>query len=434
MKSSVIGLGKLGLPFALFLASRDQNVICFDKNKKILDLLLKNKSPYIEPKTAKYLRKYSKKIFITKDLNELVDNSNLTHLVLPTPSLKNNSFSNKYLVECLKELSVILSKKKNTEHIINITSTVMPGSCKNIFTKIMESGGLKNNKDFLITYNPHFIAQGTTIYNLENPDFILIGSDNKKSKKLTSYYKKIYNNKVKISLLNTMEAEIAKIAINSYITTKITFSNFISEVCQNTKNVDASSILNTIGKDHRIGNSYLGVGTKYSGPCFPRDNKALDYFIKGKTKNSLPNFIDKINNEQTKRLLELLKDIIKKEKIKKPTIGIYGLTYKDKTTIIKDSQSYDLIKKLRFRYKERFNVYDENIKPSQKYLKDKKLTYFEKIHDFIKSNKIIFLMYSNKKIEREIIKYKDKTIIDCWNRLKEKKANSKIYKLGQKIL
>ncbi len=434
MKSSVIGLGKLGLPFALFLASRGQKVICFDKNKKILDLLLKKRSPYIEPKTLKYLREYNKKIFVTKDLNQLVYGSNLTHLVLPTPSLKNNSFSNKYLIECLEELSVALLKKRNTQHIINITSTVMPGSCKNIFTKIMESKNLKNNKDFLITYNPHFIAQGTTIYNLENPDFILIGSDNKKSEKLTSYYKKIYNNKVKISLLNTMEAEIAKIAINSYITTKITFSNFISEICQNTKNVDASSILNTIGKDHRIGNSYLGVGTKYSGPCFPRDNKALHYFIKGKTKNSLPNFIDKINNEQTKRLLEMLKEIIKKEKIKKLAIGVYGLTYKDKTSIIKDSQSYDLIKSLRFNYRETFNVYDENVKPSQKYLKNKKLIYFKNLRDFIQSNKIIFLMYANQKIEREIIKYKDKIIIDCWDRIEEKKTNSKIFKLGKKIL
>ena len=434
MKSSVIGLGKLGLPFALFLASRGQNVICFDKNKKILDLLLKNKSPHIEPKTSKYLKQYNKKIFITEDLNQLVYSSNLTHLVLPTPSLKNNSFSNKYLIKCLEELSVILSKKKNTKHIINITSTVMPGSCKNIFTKVMEGKGLKNNKDFLITYNPHFIAQGTTIYNLENPDFILIGSDNKKNKKLTSYYKKIYNNKVKISVLNTMEAEIAKIAINSYITTKITFSNFISEICQNTKNVDASSVLDTVGKDHRIGNSYLGVGTKYSGPCFPRDNKALDYFIKDKTKNSLPNFIDKINNNQTKRLLEMLKEIIKKEKIKKLSIGIYGLTYKDKTSIIKDSQSYDLIKKLRLNYRETFNVYDENVKPSQKYLKDKRLIYFKKLNNFIQSNKIIFLMYANQKIEREIIKYKDKIIIDCWNRIEEKKTNSKIFKLGKKIL
>ena len=65
----------------------------------LVDLLLKKRSPYIEPKTLKYLREYNKKIFVTKDLNQLVYGSNLTHLVLPTPSLKNNSFSNKYLIK-----------------------------------------------------------------------------------------------------------------------------------------------------------------------------------------------------------------------------------------------------------------------------------------------------------------------------------------------
>ena len=148
----------------------------------------------------------------------------------------------------------------------------MPESC-NIFSKFLSDKGLIKNKDFLITYNPHFIAQGTTIKNLEDPDFILIGSDSKDGKKLISYYDKIYKKKIKISYLNTVEAEIAKISVNSYITTKITFSNFISEICQNTKNVDANKVLKTIGEDHRIGHDYLGVGTKYSGPCFPRDNK-----------------------------------------------------------------------------------------------------------------------------------------------------------------
>ena len=163
----------------------------------------------------------------------------------------------------------------------------MPGSCKNFFFKLLEAKGLKNDKDFIITYNPHFIAQGTTIYNLENPDFVLIGTDSNNGHQLVKYYNKIYKQKIKILLLNTIEAEITKISINSFITTKITFSNFISEVFENTKDVNASKVLDTIGKDHRIGNSYLGVGTKYSGPCFPRDNKALNYFIRVREESSV---------------------------------------------------------------------------------------------------------------------------------------------------
>tara|TARA_B110000037_G_scaffold164985_1_gene186591 strand:- start:281 stop:1582 length:1302 start_codon:yes stop_codon:yes gene_type:complete len=431
MKNSVIGLGKLGLPFALFLASKNQNVMCCDSNEKIINKLKKNISPYIEPLTSEYLKKYNKRIILENNFDNLIKYTEITHLVLPTPSLKNNSFSNKYLMECLDQLSKSLLKYKNKSHIINITSTVMPGSCDNIFCNFLISKGLENEKDFIITYNPHFIAQGTTIFNLENPDFILIGSDSNKGKKLASFYKKIYKNNIKISLLNTKEAEITKISINSYITSKITFSNFISEMCENTKGVDASLVLKAIGKDHRIGNSYLGVGTKYSGPCFPRDNKALDYFIKNKIKNSLPKFIDKINDSQTNRIIRMIKKIISKEKLNKFSIGIFGLTYKEKTSIIKDSQSYDLIEHLRKKYKDNINTYDNNVKPNHQFLNKYKLLFFKDINKFINKSKILILMYPSKNFIKFALNSKNKIIIDCWNIIDEKKTNSKVYKLGK---
>ena len=431
MISSVIGLGKLGFPFALFLASRKIKVLCYDNNRKIINDIKKNKSPYIEPYTQKYLQKYKNYISITSDLSEIINKSDITHLVLPTPSLKNNSFSNKYIIDCLDKLAPFIKKKRN--HIINITSTVMPGSCRNVFCKILESKGLKNNKDFIITYNPHFIAQGTTINNLENPDFVLIGADDKRGKKLVSYYNEIYKNKILISFLNTQEAEIVKISINSYITSKITFSNFISEICESEKNVDGSKVLKAIGKDHRIGNSYLGVGTKYSGPCFPRDNKALDYFVRKKIRNSLPKFIDKINNSQTSRLVNIIKRIISKNKLNKINLGILGLTYKDKTSILKDSQSYDLIKTIKLNKLSKINVYDNNLKPSEEYLKKNKLFYFKDLKKIIKNSKILLLMYPSKNFRKELLKSRNKIIIDCWNIVNEKKTKSKVYKLGKYI-
>ena len=115
MISSVIGLGKLGLPFALFLASKNQHVICYDINDKIINKLQNNKSPYIEPKTSEYLKKFKKKLIITKDLSHLIKKSDISHLILPTPSLKNNSFSNQYLIKCLEKISLVLLKKRLTK-------------------------------------------------------------------------------------------------------------------------------------------------------------------------------------------------------------------------------------------------------------------------------------------------------------------------------
>ena len=112
MISSVIGLGKLGFPFALFLASKKQKVICYDSNKKILNDISNLKSPYVEPKTSSYLKKYYKNIHICEDLEYLINKSQISHLVLPTPSLKNNSFSNSFILRVLDKIGSILLKKK----------------------------------------------------------------------------------------------------------------------------------------------------------------------------------------------------------------------------------------------------------------------------------------------------------------------------------
>ena len=110
-----------------------------------------------------------------------------------------------------------------------------PGSCDK-FVKYMDNKGLINNIDFSFIYNPHFIAQGTTLHNLEKPDLILIGTDNEFTKnKINSFYNKIYKRKNLLKNTNFKEGEISKIAINCYITTKISFSNYISEISESVK-------------------------------------------------------------------------------------------------------------------------------------------------------------------------------------------------------
>ena len=268
MKISVIGLGKLGLPFSFFLASKKNNVLGYDLNKKI-EKNIKENTKNIEPDLNRYISKNNKNFKYENNFSNLIKKTNLTFIVLPTPSQKDGSFSNQYIINCLKEISKDLLKKKNKKHIIVITSTVSPGSCEEIFIPFMKKKGLKNHKDFLLVYNPHFIAQGTTIYNLEKPDLILLGCDSDISYKIiNNFYSRIYNSKI-IKKTSLREGEIAKISINSYITSKISFSNYISELCEKSDETDAAKVLDVIGQDKRINHSYLKIGTKFSGPRSP---------------------------------------------------------------------------------------------------------------------------------------------------------------------
>ena len=435
MKISIIGLGKLGLPFAFFLASHKNKVLCYDKNINIINLIKKAKSPFAEPNLQKYITRYKKNIKIIENVDELIKKTNATFLVLPTPSQKNGSFSNKFIISVLKEIADSLKKKRNKKHLINITSTLSPYTCEKILIPFLERRGLKNEKDFIISYNPHFIAQGTTIYNLNNPDILLIGSNSSKAKKiLISIYNKIYKNKSVFKILNLLEAEISKIALNTYITNKISFANYISELSENSKNTSAAKILDTIGQDKRVGKAYMKVGTRFSGPCFPRDNKALGNFAYNiGVKNDFPKLIDNINYRQTTRLIKIIKFIKNKLK-KKINVGILGLTYKKDTNIINDSQGYELIKKIHSQKIGINNifVFDRFIKDFS-ILKNNSLVKIDmKLTDIVKHSDVLFIMYKDEFFLKlkHIKPKKGKIIVDCWGLLNHIHKSFKIYKLG----
>ena len=116
---------------------------------------------------------------------------------------------------------------------------------------------------------------------------------------------------------------------------------------ENSKSADAKVILDVIGQDKRIGHSYLKVGSKFSGPCFPRDNYALINYSKNQRINpSIATATNLINSRQSNRILKVIKKLSKIND-KKLSLGICGLTYKSDTNLILDSQGDSLIKDLR---------------------------------------------------------------------------------------
>ena len=266
-----------------------------------------------------------------------------------------------------------------------------------------------HGKEFIITYNPHLIALGSIYNDVINSDVVLIGSnDNFGFKYLKKIYLPIYRNKIsKLKFLNLEEAEISKIAINTYVTMKISFTNTISQISDKNSKLNTSKILNAIGHDTRIGKKYLSLGALYSGPCFPRDNLNFSRYLKSKKLDfSLPKAIDDVNDKQLDRYINLFS---KFNKLKNPTIGICGLSYKKNTNLSTGSPGILLYKYFNTKYKT--IAYDE-------YKPDIKIKKFEKnINAFAKQSDVIFVCYPNnifKKLEN--IKYNKKTlIIDLWN-------------------
>jgi len=137
---------------------------------------------------------------------------------------------------------------------------------------------LPDCKNVTLSYNPEFIAQGNIMKGLINPDMVLIGEETKEDGDfLEQFYHSICENKNahKVCRMTAESAEICKLAINCFITTKISFANMIGDVASRTPNANGQAILHACGHDSRIGGKYLEPGFGFGGPCFPRDNRAL---------------------------------------------------------------------------------------------------------------------------------------------------------------
>jgi UDPglucose 6-dehydrogenase len=318
-----------------------------------------------------------------------------------------------------------LKKKRN--YLINITSTVNPGSSEQFIVDLENKFDLKHGKNFILTYNPHLIALGSIYNDIINSDLVLIGSNNLLGfKLLKNIYKKIYKKNIsKLKFLNLKEAEISKIAINSYITMKISYTNLISQISDSIENINSSKILETIGNDKRIGKKYLSIGALYSGPCFPRDNLNFIKFLKNKKLNySLLKATDHINDDQINRYLKLLNS--QKNKFKsKPTIGLCGLSYKENTEVNTKSPALEIFDKIKKKYKvyffDTYRIEDEN-----------KLKCETNLKDFFNKSDIIFVCYKNPKFKK-ISQYrsnKKKIIIDLWNYIPTKNKFVDFIKLG----
>jgi UDPglucose 6-dehydrogenase len=419
-----IGLGKLGLIFSQILAANNNFVYGYDINEKIKNKIKKNiKDP--EPNLNKLIKKNKNNFIFTENFENTIQNTHGTFILVPTPSKQNAEFDNKFIQDSLLKIGKYLKNKK--EYLINITSTVNPGSCEYFINFLEKKFNLKHGKEFILTYNPHLIALGSIYNDVMNSDLVICGSNLDRGHKiLKKIYLNLYKKNIsKLKFLNLKEAEIAKIAINTYVTLKISYTNSLSQIADIEKNIDVSRILNAIGYDKRIGHKYLSLGALYAGPCFPRDNRNFSKYLKKiGASNQIPITTDRINNVQINRYINIFNDLKKKFK-NKITIGICGLSYKINTPITTESPGAKLLKY--FSKKNKVIVYDEQYPEIEN-----QFNYCKNIKHFFNKSDIIFICYKNNKFKRieKLNSNKIKVVIDLWNYINIKNKNILLKKVG----
>lgn len=432
---SIIGLGKLGLPFAVAAASRGFTIIGVEISQRIIDSVNLGLAPYHEPQLPQFLRKYRFRIRATGDYSQAVNNSDISFIIVPTPSLKSGAFSNKFVHLALKKLAYILRNKKSF-HTIAIVSTVMPLSFDREFVKLVENeSGKKIGVDVGLCYNPSFVALGNVINNILSPDLILIGSrDTKSTETIIKFHKRLTVNNPHIQTTNFVNAEISKIALNTYITAKISYGNMLAQLCEKTPGADSRVVTDTIGLDSRVGQKYLQGAIAYGGPCFPRDNRAFRSFGKSiGTPLPIAKATDNINRRQTRLIANRILGIMPKDS----QVGIIGISYKENTDVVEESQGVKLAQF--FTAKNiKVNIYDPLVSKNNYKLPSKTLL-SKTVADLTSRSQVLIIVSPqdniNSLLQKSLTKKNSQVIIiyDLWGILNPYKlpVNITYFKRGQ---
>ena len=330
MKIGLIGAGRLGICLALLLEKAGYEVIVSDCRDDYITRLNNRIINTNEPQVVEMLDD-AKNFVATLDNVEVIKNCDIIYTLVPTPSLPDGSYDVSAVWQVVEDF-------KNCEFPIHgktfvVGCTTNPGDCE-MFQEQLSDYGID------VYYNPEFIAQGSIIKDLQYADMVLIGGEGKHLNVIKEIYTKIQLNEPKVHVMSTTSAELVKLAVNCFLTTKITYANMVGEVMAlSGRECEISKVLKAIGDDTRIGSKYLNFGYGYGGPCLPRDNRSFAAYAKKLgLEYNLGLTTDNFNDEHARFLVDWF---VNKNEKNLPFCFHY-VTYKEDTDIIEESQQYRL--------------------------------------------------------------------------------------------
>jgi UDPglucose 6-dehydrogenase len=415
MNLSVIGTGYVGLVTGACFAKLGHHVTCVDIDQEKIRKINNGVSPIYEEGLDSLLLTYKDKIAATTDYSSALQKSDITFLCVGTPSLKNGNIDLTFIKESTKQIAAVL-KNKNSYHLVVVKSTVLPGTTHGVVLPLLEQySGKKVGTDIGLAMNPEFLKEGVAIKDFLEPDRIVIGSYDEKSK---TTLRELYQN-FSCPLVETSlsAAEMIKYASNAFLATKISFINEIGNLCKKL-GIDTYDVATGMGLDKRIGRSFLDSGIGWGGSCFPKDVDALIAWAKEiKEDARIIKSARDVNTDQPLRLMEILKKHV--PKLKGKTIGVLGLAFKPNTDDVRESRATPIIKEL-LKNGAHVKAYDPQAMDKFKQLYPQ-IEYCSKASDVLNSDAILI---TTKWKEFTTLDYREKIVIDG-RRLNEAKTAKK---------
>ena len=341
MNISVFGTGYVGLVTGACLSNLGHRVLCVDIDKEKVEKLENGIIPFYEPGLENLVQRNKGKdrLLFSTDVKKGVEFAEIIFNCVGTPGKKDGTANLSYVLGVAENVG----KFANGPKILINKSTVPPGTASKSH-QVIQKTNPKHSID--VVSNPEFLAEGKAVHDFTHPDKIVVGAENPRA---FSLLRKVYTGRVRTYIpfleTNWETAEMIKYANNSFLATKISFINEMANICDRV-GADVKLISQAIGMDYRICAKFLNPGVGYGGSCFPKDVRAL--IRKAEEHNydaKLLTEVDLLNERQKSKITNMVHAKFGKNLTGK-TFTILGLSFKPKTSDIREAPSLTTIKEL----------------------------------------------------------------------------------------
>ncbi len=339
MRVAMIGTGYVGLVSGACLADFGHHVICVDKDAGKIEALKRDEIPIYEPGLQDLVHKNVQegRLGFTTELSEPVRAADAVFIAVGTPSRRGDGHADlSYVYEAARETAIALDGFT----VVITKSTVPVGTGDEVERIIREA---RPSADVVVVSNPEFLREGAAIHDFKHPDRIVVGTDDKRAKKvIAEIYRPLSLNQAPILYTARRTAELIKYAANAFLATKISFINEIADLCEKV-GADVQEVARGIGLDNRIGSKFLHAGPGFGGSCFPKDVRAL---IKTAQDNEVPlRILEAVAavNETRKRAMARKVSAMFGGALRGRTVAVLGLSFKPNTDDMREAPSLALI-------------------------------------------------------------------------------------------
>ncbi|CAD8204476.1 unnamed protein product [Paramecium pentaurelia] len=343
-KVCCFGAGYVGGPTMAVMASKcpKQTFVVYDINEQQINKWNNKQYPVYEKNLDEYINQtLDNNLIFTCDIDIALKDCDIAFLAVNTPSKKyglgaESSLDISYIDSCLQEIK----KYPLTKKLILVEKSTVPIKTCDYINAVLK------DKNICVLSNPEFLAEGTAIQDLLNPDRVIIGGAIEYAQQLASLYEQ-WVPKEKIIFTNIYSAELSKIVANSFLAQRVSSINSISIICDKI-GADVNEISQCVGSDSRIGNKFLKTSVGFGGSCLKKDLLCLIYLCESLQLDEVAQYwrqVYLLNEFQKQRFYNLIITSMFNS-LRNKIIVILGVTFKANTNDTRESASLMIIQKL----------------------------------------------------------------------------------------